>query len=298
MTKSSHSRLLSKESQKEFGTLVLLDQLMRYDLLYREKEYLQEIIIKLEEEVANLKQGFFRTEEQDQELNFQKDQLSEAKDAFLEVEKEMLGSEKFRINIALAEKDEEGLEPFLKFMEERNVLMVGDDNFYQPTKKGRKLYDQLVEQLESYVFHFEVFSHVNLDEGSFGDPNRDLLEGDQWFDLRVAVAEYKGIDPFRVVFLAMMSEEGFCENPDWKFDLSLGTLFNELEHIVQAQISINDLSYRDEEGIVSGEDVLRDIIAQGKILVYERNKMKMEKNEKSQPQELPDEQTITNNYNW
>jgi len=298
MTKFSNSRFLGKESQKEFGSLVLLDQLMRYELLYKEKEDLEETIYNLEEVVSNLKKGFFHSEEQDQELNLEKDELSEAKDALSQVEKEMLGNEKLRINIALAEKDEEGLEPFLRFLEERGVLIVGDDDYYQPTKKGEELYRQLVEQLESYVFHFDVFSYVDLDEGSFGDPNRDLLEGDQWSDLRVAVAEFKGIDPFRLVFLAMMSEDKFFENPDWKFDLSLGTLFDEMENIVQAQISIDDLSYKDGDGIVSGEDVIRDIIEQGKILVNQKRKMKIETNKKSEIEVLPDEDIITNNFYW
>ena len=142
-----HSRILSKESMQEFGALILLDQLMRYDLLRREMEDLQETIVKLEEVVANLKKGFFHSEEHDQELKIEEDELSEAKEAFSQVEKEMLDNEKFRINVALIEKDEEGLEPLLKFLEERNVLMVGDDNFYQPTKKGQELYEQLVERV-------------------------------------------------------------------------------------------------------------------------------------------------------
>ena len=283
---------------QEFGALILLDQLMRYDLLRREMEDLQETIVKLEEVVANLKKGFFHSEEHDQELKIEEDELSEAKEAFSQVEKEMLDNEKFRINVALIEKDEEGLEPLLKFLEERNVLMVGDDNFYQPTKKGQELYEQLLEQLESYEFHFNIYAYVDLEEGLFGDPNKDLLEGDQWSDLRVAVAEFKGIDPFRIVFLAMMSADKFCENPDWKFDLSLGTLFDEMEQIVHDQIGIDDLSYKDEDGSVSGEDVIRDIIKQGKILVNERCKIENEKNEKIQTDKFPDEQIVTNDYYW
>ena len=89
----------------------------------------------------------------------------------------MVENEKFRISIALIEKDEERLEPFLNFMEERDILSVGVDNYYLPTEKGFELYGQLVDQLESYVIHFEVFAYVDLEKGIFGDHNEDLLEG-------------------------------------------------------------------------------------------------------------------------
>ena len=63
-----------------------------------------------------------------------------------------------RLNLALAETDDEGLEPLLKFMEERGTLTVSDDNYYQPTKKGREIYQHLVEQLEAYVIHFDIYA--------------------------------------------------------------------------------------------------------------------------------------------
>jgi len=294
----SYSRLLNDETRKEFGVLLLLDQLMRYELLLEEREDLQVTIFKLEENVAELKKGFFHSEEHDQELDFQKAELSEANEAFSQIEKEMVENEKFRINIALIERNEAGLEPLLKFMEEQNLLTVGDDNFYHPTKKGRDQYCQLVEQLESYIIHFEVFAYVDLEKGDFGDSKKDLLEGNQWSDLRVSVAEFKGIDPFRVVFLAMLSEEKFFENPDWKFDLGLGTLFDELEQIVQDQVGIEDLSYEDQEEVVSGEDVMGDIIEQGKFVANERRKSKIDSQKNVRMEELPDEQILTKNYFW
>ena len=296
--KTSSLKLLSKESRQEFGALLLLDQLMRYELPLHERDDLQETVTQLKEEVAELKKGFFHTDEQDQELNYEKDELYEAQEALTQVEKEMAENEHCRLNIALVETDDEGLEPLLKFMEERGTLMVNDENFYQPSTKGQEVYQHLVEQLEAYVMHFDVFAYVDLEEGAFGDPKTDLLEGDQWSDLRVAVAEYKGIDPYRVVFLALLSSDKFYENPDWKFDLSLGTLFDEIEQVVQDQLCVEDLSYKDDTGQVSGEDVIRDIIEQGKILAKERRREEQETEEKEQAEAEPDEQVITQTYYW
>jgi len=288
---------LSKEALQEFGALLLLDHLMRYELLQVEKVELEDIIDQLENGVAELKKGFFRSDEQEQELSYIKEELREAKKALSEVEQEMEENRHCRLNIALAETDDEGLESLLNFMESRGTLTVEEDNYYKATDKGHEVYQDLVKQLEAYVTHFEVYAYVDLEQGIFGDPETDLLEGDKWSDLRVAVAEHKGIDPYRVVFLAMLSAETFYENPDWKFDLSMGTLFQEMKQIVLEQLHVDDLGYSDSEGKVSGEEVIRDIIEQGSELVVRRKSMEQEIKGKKQVEESPDEQVITTTYN-
>jgi hypothetical protein len=97
-----------------------------------------------------------------------------------------------------------------------------------------------------------------------------------------------------------MSADKFYENPDWKFDLSLGTLFDEMEQIVLDQFCVADLSYKDEdeEEQVSGEDVIRDIIEQGNSLAKERRREQQETEEKEQTEAAPDEQVITQSYYW
>ena len=289
---------LSKEAVQEFGALLLLDHLMRYELLQVEKVELEDIIDQLENGVAELKKGFFRSDEQEQELSYEKEELREAKKALSEVEQEMEENRHCRLNIALAETDDEGLESLLNFMESRGTLTVEEDNYYKATDKGHEVYQDLVKQLEAYVTHFEVYAYVDLEQGIFGDPETDLLEGDKWSDLRVAVAEHKGIDPYRVVFLAMLSAETFYENPDWKFDLSMGTLFQEMKQIVLEQLHVDDLGYSDSEGKVSGEEVIRDIIEQGSELAAKRKSREQEIKGRKQAEESPDEQVITNTYYW
>ena len=296
--KSPQMSTLSKEAVQEFGALLLLDHLMRYELLQVEKVELEDIIDQLENGVAELKKGFFRSDEQEQELSYEKEELREAKKALSEVEQEMEENRHCRLNIALAETDDEGLESLLNFMESRGTLTVEEDNYYKATDKGHEVYQDLVKQLEAYVTHFEVYAYVDLEQGIFGDPETDLLEGDKWSDLRVAVAEHKGIDPYRVVFLAMLSAETFYENPDWKFDLSMGTLFQEMKQIVLEQLHVDDLGYSDSEGKVSGEEVIRDIIEQGSELVAQRKSREQEIKGRKQAEESPDEQVITTTYYW
>ena len=296
--KSPQMSTLSKEAVQEFGALLLLDHLMRYELLQIEKVELEDIIDQLENGVAELKKGFFRSDEQEQELSYEKEELREAKKALSEVEQEMEKNRHCRLNIALAETDDEGLESLLNFMESRGTLTVEEDNYYKATDKGHEVYQDLVKQLEAYVTHFEVYAYVDLEQGIFGDPETDLLEGDKWSDLRVAVAEHKGIDPYRVVFLAMLSAETFYENPDWKFDLSIGTLFQEMKQLVLVQLHVDDLGYSDSEGEVSGEEIIRDIIEQGSELVGQKKSREQEIKGRKQAEESPDEQVITTTYYW
>ena len=286
--KSPQISTLSKEVVQEFGALLLLDHLMRYELLQVEKVELEDIIDQLEIGVAGLKKGFFRSDEQEQELSYEKEELREAKKALSEVEHEIEENRPCRMNIALAETDDKGLESLLNFMESRGTLTVEEDNYYKATDKGHEVYQDLVKQLEAYVTHFEVYAYVDLEQGIFGDPETDLLEGDKWSDLRVAVAEHKGIDPYRVVFLAMLSAETFYENPDWKFDLSMGTLFQEMKQIVIEQLHVDDLGYSDSEGKVSGEEVIRDIIEQGSELVAQRKSREQKIKGRKQAEENPD----------
>ena len=90
--------------------------------------------------------------------------------------------------------------------------------------------------------------------------------------LRVAVAGYKGVDPYRIVFLAMLSDEAFFQDREWKFDLALGSnFFTELGEIVSSQITIEELGYQTEQGEgVSGEAVIEDVILQGANVNRER----------------------------
>ena len=223
---------LNEASRQELRMLLLLDWMMSYDQLNLEKKNLGTILNELEEQVSSLKKGFFKTAEEEDALHDAKNDLHEAQRAQDAVEREMEEVQSRRFHLSLATKDEDQLEPTLSNMEKRGWIEVGEDDFFICTSKGFEVYEQLTEQQESYVSHFDIFAHVDLEEGSFADPQSDLLEGNRWSDLRVAVAEYKGIDPYHVVFLSTLAEGIWFENTDWRFDIGMGTLFDDLETLV------------------------------------------------------------------
>ena len=172
----------------------------------------------------------------------------------------------------LEEEDDAVLDTVFKYLVSEGLVDIAEDDFYVATSKGRQAYQDMIHMQQSYLAHFDVFSRVDLGEGAFADPERDYLDDPRWSDLRVCVAEYKGIDPYRMVFLAQLSDEQFFENPDWKFDLALGSsFFTEMEEVVKSQIVLEELAYEIEGGeVVPGDEVIEDVILQGARINQER----------------------------
>ncbi len=176
-----------------------------------------------------------------------------------------LASQPGAFHAALLEGDDAFLEPVFDHLLADDLAAIGADDRYRLTPLGWRAYQRLLHQQQSYLAHFDIFAAVDLGEGAFADPEADYLDDPRWSDLRVAVAEHKGIDPYRMVFLSLLAGGGFFENPGWKFDLALGSsFFSELAEIVQNQIRVEELAYGAEDGAeVSGADVLEDVILQG-----------------------------------
>ncbi len=93
----------------------MLDHLMSYEMLQVQKKEINEIVDQLEMDVTELKKIFFRSDEQEQELDYLENELREAEEVLTNVEEEIEENRHCRLNIALAETDDEGLEPLLKY---------------------------------------------------------------------------------------------------------------------------------------------------------------------------------------
>ena len=208
-----------------------------------------------------------------------------------------LVSEGERIHSSFMESNDRLVEPYLDALEDKGLVQRGAEYYYEATEKGKQLYQKLIDQRLAYARHFGIYERVDLAAGTFADPQSDFQDDERWADLRVAVAEFKGVDPYHMVFLAMLSDEHFFENHDWRFDLGMGNLFEEMEKIVQDQISEDDLAYEDEEGLISGHDVLQDVILQGDQIFKKRFKAQQER-EVRQTQEEIEEVTIIEDPGW
>jgi hypothetical protein len=93
---------------------------------------------------------------------------------------------------------------------------------------------------------------------------KEYLKLDRWDDLRLAVAEFKKINPVEFVFLSFVHEGRFdTRRSGWQFDLVLGSTWAEMIKIADTAVKISDLSYECEDERVSGDVVIRDVFRQG-----------------------------------
>lgn len=89
---------------------------------------------------------------------------------------------------------------------------------------------------------------------------------DEWEDLRVAVAEFKGLDPLEIVFMSLLNEGRFDQGKNgWQFDLHAGWLFGEVERIANKAVHMDQIL---AEGYTS-EELMQNIITAGTDLMMQ-----------------------------
>lgn len=188
---------------------------------------------------------------------------------------------KVTFNILL-DDDESFLEPILKRLLAKDHIVIRD-NRYVPAEAGRQCLAGFMNRYAEYLQIFDIYCAVDLNAGkfAFGEMNAEgellscpFLDMDDeayarhlsqpnWEDLRIAVAQFKKMDPIEIVFMSFLKEEKFSLTGDkWEFDLVLGKIWDDILNIANSNLQIADLAYED----VSGEDVIADVISQGTAL--------------------------------
>ena len=178
----------------------------------------------------------------------------------------------------MLEREEEDLEPILEWLLVRDLVQIKDEERYTPTEKGRSALQRFMGRYSDFLNFFDVFCAVDLEEGSFAFADyfdfdtksswQAHLNQERWEDLRVAVAAYKGIDPVEIVFMSFVNEERFGRTETgWAFDLLLGSVWDEILNICNSALRIEQLGWDSQDGPVSGESVIQDIVNQGLSLV-------------------------------
>lgn len=182
-------------------------------------------------------------------------------------------------NFSLAPKgDETVLEPIHKHLFDNQYIAISQDNTqWELAVKGRDLLASFDEKYRLFLRDSEVYCGVDLEAGEFAlsyydefhDNHewQDFLAQDRWDDLRIAVAEVKGQDPIEVIFMSFVNEERFGLNENgWDYERLLGGVWEEIESIALSAIRVKNLAYQDGGELVSGQEVVQDIMSQGEEL--------------------------------
>ncbi len=185
----------------------------------------------------------------------------------------MAESPEHDFSLALA-KEEKVLEPIFKWLLDHGYIEISKDNSYKTSVKGHDVLQSFIERYREFVRDYDVFCAVDLAAGEFAfswinefDTDEEWLEflhEDRWDDLRVAVAEFKGLDPLEAVLMSFMNEGRFGESAEgWDYELLLGSVWEEIATVCNTAIKIKNLAYSNGDEIISGEDVISDIVARG-----------------------------------
>lgn len=173
----------------------------------------------------------------------------------------------------LLQGEEQDLEPILEWLLVREYIEIKDDCCYLAINKGRTALTTFMARYADFLNVFDIYCAVDLATGEFAFESyfeypersrwKNWLAAERWEDLRIAVADFKGIDPIEIVFMSYLSEGRFGRNQSgWQFDLLLGSVWDEILDICNNAVQLQQLGYEDAAGVITAETVMRDIICQ------------------------------------
>lgn len=170
--------------------------------------------------------------------------------------------------------NDQDLEPVLEWLMMHRFIEIRDEEKYVPTVRGREELKKFMARYSEFLTMFDIYCAVDLEAGEFAFADyfsfdsetewKAWLNEERWDDLRVAVADFKNINPVEIVFMSFINERRFGRDASgWQFDLLLGSVWDDILGICKTAIQWEQLGFEDEEGMVPAEDVITDIITQG-----------------------------------
>jgi hypothetical protein len=162
------------------------------------------------------------------------------------------------------EGDNTFINSYLGSMLTQGMLVIKNDKFV-PTPKGREFLQNFYNKYYEYLKMFDLYCAVDLEKGEFAFSSLDKFDSDEeWFDflseerfsdVRVAVAEFKKMDPTEIVFMSFLNENRFdCTAPKWQYNLTGDDVWKEIEEILNTAVTAEYLTT---------DGVLEDVIKQG-----------------------------------
>jgi hypothetical protein len=151
-------------------------------------------------------------------------------------------------------------------------LLDIQDGYFLPTPAGREVLVRFFARYQEYLKMFDIFSAVDLEKGEFAfeQINNPELSDEYWFehlsnprfsDVRIAVAEFKGLNPIEIVFMSLLTEGRFDTGlPRWQHYLTGSEPWNDLVEICNTAIDVEHL----KEG-----GALENIITEGSKLAID-----------------------------
>ncbi len=170
----------------------------------------------------------------------------------------------------ISQNEEVFIQPYLRIMVDRGVLEI-ENNQYIPTPLGREELVNLYNKYYDYLKIYDIYCAVDLEAGEFAfssmgedfsdDEWLEFLGDERFSDIRVAVAEFKKLDPIEIVFLSFLNEQRFdCTADRWEYNLTSDNIWREIAEICSTAVSSTYLNV---------DGVLEDVIKQGSVIALQ-----------------------------
>ena len=158
--------------------------------------------------------------------------------------------------------------------------------YYTPTVQGQEVLKTFMNRYLEYLKIYDVFCSVDLEAGEFAyEKYYDFEEDAAWDkyvnqerfeDVRIAVAEFKKLDPKEIVFMSFINEGRFdLVSKGWQFDIYSGLVWGEIEKICNTALSVDEINQGDTE-------VMQNILRKGAEVAI--NLLKIEDQRKAEEQ--------------
>jgi len=154
---------------------------------------------------------------------------------------------------------------------------AGNTPCYAFTEKGQTLLDNFRQKFKEFIEFFDVFCLFDISSLEFAFASYDALNVEDWHelksqerfkDLRIAVAEFKNIDPIEIVFMNFLNSGRIdTESELWELSLLDGSYWTEILEICNTAFHWYELGNNDVEArantefmINKGNEVVRQLL--------------------------------------
>lgn len=166
------------------------------------------------------------------------------------------------------------LEPVLEWLVQQNYASVNSAGELKVSAQGAAVAASFEKRYQQFIQKYDVFCAVDLEEGTFAfeaydefsdrDDWDEYLDRECFDDLRVAIAQFEGIDPVEIIVMSFIQEGRFGYTEDgWNEDLLLGSVWEEVADACADAVQLDELAFEGDDGPVTAEVVAADVLEQG-----------------------------------
>jgi len=189
----------------------------------------------------------------------------------------------------------------LSFIFDRMVekeLLVIENHDYVVAQKGTELINNFYDRYQEFLRLYDIYCAVDLAAGEFAfdkildmpeEEFQEYVKDKRWDDLRIAVCEFKKIDPMQMVFMSFLREGRVdIEAHGWQTLLLKGKIWADVVEICVKAVSLEDLAKTDK----TPDDQIKNIVSMGTDLL--KNLLQKEKEMKeAELKEETESETVT-----